>query len=291
VNEQQIEQMEREADQLLSDMTKTDAGSAQETDPTKSATANADDKADSQNGSGEVNQDKAPEASDSANPQSEEPKELSPLEKRLKDTQEFAHRKSMENAELAKRLTELEQKLADGSGEQANSDKSINSLEDLKAEFPELVDPLISQLTTMQNQIQQISGKVSNVEQTATAATHEQQILSRHPNFQRDVTTPEFGAWLQANPHFQQTAQAGTAQDVVYMLNEFYATQQTPASAHEKMLEQARQDADPQVRSQPTDPSQNAPKFTLAQVSAMSMEEYEKHEAEIDQLIATGQLR
>lgn len=293
MNEKEIEQLDQEADQLLMSMnqTQTESTSNPSTDPNNPTSANVDSNSDSQGDSGVSLESNAPGQPDSA-AQSDKPKEeeLSPLEKRLKDTQEFAHRKAMENSELARRLVELEQKVAEGAGKD-DSAKDIKSLEDLKSEFPELVEPLMAQLNHLQSQISNLSGQVNTVTETASNLSHEQQIAKHHPNYQADVNTPEFAAWLQANPYFQQTAQAGNADDVVFMLNDFYASRTTPANTHQQMLEKARQDAEPEMRSQPTDPSQNAPKFTLADVEAMSMEEYEKNEAIIDQLMMTGQLR
>jgi len=187
--------------------------------------------------------------------------------------------------------------------------ESIADLDDLSEArelFPEVINPLTKIIDDLKNQINTIkkeSGDFKGVaerlqqnERMTAEQQHWNTILESHPDAAEIAESPDFAEWRASQPPMIINAlEHGSAQDVVLALNLYRAAHNKPVSDEKPnnrssdKLEAARQAATPNVKQ--TGKPDNKPKvFTSAQIANMTMEEFKKHEADIDKAMAAGEI-
>ena len=148
-------------------------------------------------------------------------------------------------------------------------------LDQAKNDYPEIVTPLADKLYTLENRLGSLSHDMSNVksvaqriqqgEQEANAERHRQTITARHPDAYEIADSDDFSVWkCNQAPIIQRALNEGCAQDVISALD---------------LYRQSHQRHDQQKRT-----------FTNQQISKMSIQEFNQHEAEIDQAFSLGEV-
>lgn len=104
---------------------------------------------------------------------------------------------------------------------------------------------------------------------TSHRQAHFDAILAKHPNLNEIYLSDDFQGWLDRTPPmFREIVNHGSARDVIWMLDQYKAAVGKP---RQKQIEKKT-------------------KFTRAQISAMPLNVFEKHEVEIDAAIANGEI-
>lgn len=165
---------------------------------------------------------------------------------------------------------------------------------DLKSameEWPEVVNPLLKRNQQLEARLQALEGRVTKTvassqeaEERAKAEAHSQAILARHPDAFEVAGTDDFQGWVARQPNVVRLAVAqGTSDDVVWVLDQY-----KQAVGMSNRLEQAREAATPSTPRARKQPTVTTPRFTRAQIQAMSEDEFLRNEAEIDKALASG---
>lgn len=157
-------------------------------------------------------------------------------------------------------------------------------------EWPEIITPIMRRNQALEAKLKQIESQVNetitlsrDAQAQATIDAHNQQILAKHPDAFDIAKTDDFRGWVSRQTTMIQTAvNRGTADDVVWVLDQYKS-----AVGTNTRLSKAKEAATPQIGRTSRQPK-NGPKFSRAQISAMSDEEFARHEADIDRALADG---
>lgn len=200
------------------------------------------------------------------------------------------------DVDMLKRELEQARKAPKPPPESADSAAGIDDgdLKSAMEEWPEVVTPLLKRNQQLESRLRALEGTVSETVQASRATqeqavleAHNQRILAAHPDAFEVAGTDDFQGWLSRQVQVVQTAvQQGTADDVVWVLDQYKA-----AIGKSNRLQQAREAVTPSARGERRQPVSTGPKFTRAQIDAMSDEEFARHEAEIDRALAEGLIR
>jgi len=167
-------------------------------------------------------------------------------------------------------------------------------------DYPEVVGPLSRQNELLAQQNQELSKRIDQLEGKVTTTTEEMEAEKRqaaqelhmatiravHSDVDKIAKSQDFDGWMSRQPAaVQQIVQKGTADDVIWVLNQY-----KEAVGLSDKLEAARDattSATPRARNQPI---QGKPRFTRAMIDAMSPEEFQKNEAAIDEALSRGEI-
>lgn len=171
-----------------------------------------------------------------------------------------------------------------------NADSGPIDDDDLKSaleEWPEIITPMMKRNRALEARLKQIESQVSEASRSAQEKivhdAHNQQILASHPDAFDIARTDDFQGWVsRQTPMIQTAVNQGTADDVVWVLDQY-----KQAVGTNTRLNRAREAATPQVSRTNRQPK-NGPKFSRAQIAAMSDEEFARHEADIDRALEAG---
>jgi hypothetical protein len=217
--------------------------------------------------------------------------------------------------QLQTQIQELQSK-AKAEPEQSSTPETVDDdeLKEAKEIYPEVVNPLLKiisnleaklsqKLTGIESEVGSVKGVADRYQQTE-AETADQKywsaIEAKHSDVREVVNTPEYAEWYhQQAPMIQKALSEGTAQDAISALDLFRLShpkedakqdvkQETTTNKPDK-LAAAKEAAIPNIRGQQK-PTETKPKFTQAQIAKMSREEFMKHEAEIDEALARGEI-
>ncbi len=284
-----VAQLDAEADELMSKMMNGEQSPDAVTDV---GTENSDQVAQATDGAqadSQVNQEIAPAQTEAKND------ELETLNKRLSDSQRKITELGQENVMLRNQLADVNKQLADYREKEfsAQSQERVKSIEALSDQY-EFLKPMMVELNELRQQVHQQTQQSSQVkqelDQQAAQQAHINAILAVHPDAVSLANSSSFGGWL-GNQHqrLQQVMQNGTAQEVIDLLNAYKSqTVQQTQQAQQTKLDKAREMATPNTRSQT---SPNAKRtYSQAEINAMSMPEFLKHEADIDMAFAEGRV-
>lgn len=148
----------------------------------------------------------------------------------------------------------------------------FQEIEAIADDYPSLVNPILKSLKTIHRAVSQQSEKIASVRSVhdrIAEEAHFAAIQKTHPDMSQIHQSEDFQGWLMRQPvAIQQISQEGTAQDVIWMLDQYKAAVGKP---RQKEIEKKT-------------------KFTRAQIAAMPLKVFEKHEAEIDAAIANGEI-
>lgn len=178
--------------------------------------------------------------------------------------------------------------------------------------YPEVVNPLLKRIASLEKRLANVSDDVGNVktvadryqktEQETAEDKHWAFIKSKHSDVDEIVASPDYADWYpQQAPLIQQALQQGSAKDVVAALSLFRAEfpksvpdadvvpeTDKPVAPKIDKLAAAREAASPTIKS--TQKTEQKPTFTNAQIEKMSRDEFLKHEAAIDEALARGEI-
>lgn len=282
------EQLDKEADAMLDAMysdtpAEDDSGNDQPVEPTNDT----------------VDASAAAKAEQTQTPRPQD--ERDPLEianERVANAQRKMTEATQEAASLRKQVAELQQKLAQiqesHSKQTSSNSENITTLEALSAEYPDLIAPVINEIRTLREQVNQVGERFDNEAKTKqqeqeekAMKAHMDAILSSHPDALEVSQSIDFQVWLDGMPPmYRQSINQGTAQDVVNVLDAFKgnATQNNPSTK----LEQAKKVASPNPRSVVQKSSK--PTYTRDQIRNMSPSEFMEHETAIDDAYRDGRV-
>ena len=308
------EQLEQEADALMGVINNPPADKPESEVDTPPDTTAADEAA-SRDADGE------PEQTDDSPPEADTD-ELQGLTvenaaERIRNAQHRMHKATEEtaglrrlNAQIMARAQQAETALAETKTRQADippaspdSDQAGKPYADLQAlaeDYPNIINPLLSTLKAMSARVESLGGEVGEIKvgtaktaeesariarETAEAA-HLAAIFKAHPDAGKIRVSDDFEGWLdRQSSMYRYAIERGTAEDVINVLDEYKAVVGGPSR-----LDKARAVATPPTPRARTQPTSGRPRFTRAQIDAMSPAEFAKHEAEIDAAMARGDI-
>ncbi|HEX7013175.1 MAG TPA: hypothetical protein VF161_10520 [Steroidobacteraceae bacterium] len=243
---------------------------------------------------------------------------LENAQERIRNAQARMHRATREAAELRREnkalaeksqgleseVARLKQELeaaknAPPATDSAPSGEIPADLEGLKEDYPSLyekfVQPLLTSVTALQKQVQVLGGQVGEVSKTVAEKAKEERaaeeqahidaILKAHPDAFDIRNSDEFEGWLdRQTPMTRRAIDEGTAADVIEVLDRY---KQAVGSAR---INQARAAATPATPRARTQPKETKPTFKRSEIAAMSPEEFQRREAEIDEAMKEGRI-
>lgn len=248
---------------------------------------------------------------------------LKNAEERIRNAQKRMHTATQEAADLRKKQdghaqeladkdveirrlqTELQQAKAAAQATPAPAAPVVTdaSLQRLQEEYPDLA-PVLTELTASRALNQQLAGKVDELKTRLDAtdqkvdtrsereliSDHLTTIRKAHPDMDKIRDSDDFKGWKERQPPVVQDAiSKGTALDVIWALDLY--KEQVGLKKRKGKLGAAVTAAEPDVRTQRQPPAGSKRIFTQAEIDAMSPEEFEKNEAEIDKALAEGRVK
>lgn len=177
----------------------------------------------------------------------------------LVDAREEAQRERSRNAELERRLAELEARIQGGTAPQAadegaeddgGEDEQEDPLAALREDWPEVADALAKVTAQQQQQIAALNGQMAPIQQSEAErqmAAHYTTILQAHPDADDIINSQEFASWRDAQPSFvrdvqEAVLQRGTAAQVVELFDSFKKAHNsknlTPDDGDDRKLEE-----------------------------------------------------
>jgi chromosome segregation ATPase len=279
-----VDQLDAEADELLSMMMNGESPEAQ-TDVGADNPDQVEQTTEATQADSQFSQEIAPAQEEAKN-------ELETLNKRLADSRRKITELGQENATLRNQLAEVNKQLADYREKEfsAQSNERAQSIEALSGEY-EFLKPMMAELNELRQQVRQQAQQVTQTkieqDQQAAQQAHMNAILSVHPDALSVAQSGSFQSWLSnQHPRLQQVLDNGTASEVVELMSAYKA--QSSQQPQQSKLDKAREIATPNTRSQA---SPNAKRtYTEAEINAMPMSEFLKHEADIDAAYAEGRV-
>jgi DNA repair exonuclease SbcCD ATPase subunit len=238
---------------------------------------------------------------------------------RVKNAQARMHQATTEAAKLKKELEDAKQgsskiqatldalqaEIADLRATRTNvttapapvvTDAALNKLID---EYPDL-KPLVNELGSLRHVVADLSAKnaalAKDVGTTKKELTEDQQkenirrhfaaIDKVHPDRAALLASDDFNGWLARHPSQRHAYEAGSADEVIDMLDSYKATLRKP-----KAKVGVTVTAEPNVHSaRSASGTKSTVKFTQAQIDAMSPEEFAKNEEAIDLAMSRGEI-
>lgn len=297
-----IDRLEAEADKALEAMlTPKEAPKEQVTEPDHPENVIEDTPTEVETPKDDATQnEEAQSKTDEEQPKSEqeavEERLLNAQRRMTQATQEAADLRRL-NAELTERVNALEAQTVKNPDTQDDDASAFDKLDEVAKEFEDFA-PLV-------NAIRQIQGQIGNIEQTTNqvkqktaeqeaqeaSKAYENAIISVHPDAFELAQSDGLKNWLlEQPPFFNQYLfgdgtpnSAGTPEQVNYVLSQYKGSIKPPVSK----VEEAKKLATPNVRSQ-GQTTNSKPNYSPQQIANMSLAEFEKYEAEIDDWMTSG---
>lgn len=241
-----------------------------------------------------------PAAAEETGDSGDEELTLQNAEERIKNAQARMHEATQEAAELRQKMQDLEGKVIqleankpEKPEEPVEGAKDYASLESLREDYPELINPLTGYIGKLENRLSKLETNVETTAQNSkqraeedSQRSHEDAILKVHSDAFDIAATDDFKGWIARQPHVVQMAvRQGTSEDVIWALDQY-----KQAAGQANTLAEAREASSPRLPKTRKQPLKSPPKFTREQIGSMSPDEYEKHEKDIDQAMANGQI-
>jgi len=303
------EQLEREAEELWKQMNAQDAEPeeadkpAEDTDTpqahedaenTPAESAETVEDGDDQTSQDEDRGDPEPDASDDG----ELKKQLKIAEERVKNAQARMTKATQEAAELKRSVASLQQTVAELQSQLASAatrqDEVDDELAKLSEEYPDIAQPLLKKLQKLEETVTQYRTQIDTDQSQENLRVHFDTIRKSHPDMDEVVTSDDFTGWLERqSPLWQRVAGEGSAAEVVELLDRYKeaigaASPQQPVSN----VERARKVAEPSLpKARKPDPNSGKRIWSREEIRRMSLEDFEKHQAAIDQAYLEGRVR
>lgn len=238
--------------------------------------------------------------------------------------QELAERRKQDSArdDLINTLqTQLQQQaqqlqsLQQAAPQTASTQQSVDDddLKEAQELYPEVVTPLLNMIAKLEKKLAAVSDDVGGVRQEVgtvkgVADRYQQSerelanqnywsvIARKHPDVLEVNESPEFAEWYTQQPSgIQKAVNEGGADEAIAILDMYRASHPRPVPDNDKTsatkadkLAAAKAAAAPTVKG--SQRPETKTKFTTAQIAKMSHAEYAKHEAEIDEAMARGEI-
>lgn len=180
----------------------------------------------------------------------------------------------------------------------ANVDSSAGidnaGLQEAMEDYPEVVGPLLNMVKGLEQKMDSLEGTVTKTQEAAAEQTaqerHFSTIREQHPDFESTIPSDDFRGWLARQTNaIQQIAKNGTADDVNWMLSEYKKAVGVDEEVISNDVDDGLADtSNPSLSRTRQRPSQAKPRYTQAQIKAMSPEEFAKNEKDIDEAMALG---
>lgn len=217
--------------------------------------------------------------------------ELVPIE-RYKNAQARMTQATQEAAQLRRELEALRQQaIAPPQRQIPNEDEE--DLSKWMQEYPDFAGPIVKKLNKQQailKQLEEQNAQLRAQNETVQRDSFKQVVSAVHPDVGDIVNSDDFHGWLARQPKgISQMAHNGSADDVIYVLNQYKGSINAPRTSSK--LDEARRVATPNVRNASTGASNatgQLKSFTREQIAAMSEKEFEANEEAIDAAMAAG---
>jgi hypothetical protein len=187
------------------------------------------------------------------------------------------------------------------------------SLESLRQEYPEIAEPMIKMMAKqeaenkeLRDTLNEIKSKEEEREKTATEEKdniHYNTIAAVHKDIDEILEEPLLDEWIDSLPAIEKAGalaiqDKGSAKDVIALITSFKEANgyEVPAPPPEKKgdskLDKAKRLTNPTFKKAQDRKVQSGytPHFTVAEIDAMSPQEYAKNEEKIDEDLANRRL-
>ena len=213
--------------------------------------------------------------------------EPSGIEKALRDTKAWATRVAQENAQLRKRLEAIQKGEVLGLTMDPAIQQKLAQAKKLTEEFEE-AKPLVELLETV---LQGVARYETQARQGALMA----QVAATHPDAPDIVQDPTFHAWVQQQPPAVQFAlvHSNDPRDAIWAIGLYKKEIEAQRTAEERRRLEAAKKARAKATGTPRSGRQQPAarkRWTRAEIARLSLEEYRKHEAEIEAALARGEI-
>lgn len=207
-----------------------------------------------------------------------------------------------ENMQLKAKVEVLESQAAVAPQQPAEPQGSEQTaLDGVTEQFGEDFQPVVDGIKSQEAKVSEVEGQVADMRKTiehlkqekeeatqrASEIEHARRVREAHPDVDQIAGSADFEGWkLRQPPAIQSIIKSGSTEDVIWVVSEYKKTLSKPSSPS---LEEARQIADPNVSSVVEGPGTGSGtmQFTEQQIAAMSLNEYMKHQEEIDAWMAS----
>jgi len=208
-----------------------------------------------------------------------------------KATQEAAELRR-ENDEIKKQLNELKDTVRSEQAMQSNA-----ALDDLKREYPELASPLIDKIAQLEAQIAQSTSEIKEDSMQKELQDLFASIRAKHPDVDSLTDSEDFQGWLERQtPVWKRVSKEGSSDEVVSLLDK-YKTEMglvvEPSETKEQKVARAKIKAEPKLPKARESQLKGANKriWTRSEIGSMSMDDFAKHEEDIDKAYAEGRIQ
>lgn len=224
-------------------------------------------------------------------------RQLKVAEERVKNAQARMTKATQEAAELRRTVAVLQQTVADLQSQLAGAatrrDEVDEELSRLADEYPDIAQPLLKKLSKLEETVTQYRTQIATDQSQADLQVHFDTIRRSHPDMDDIVVSDDFTGWLERqSPLWQRVASEGSATEVVELLDRFKEAIGTAPQQRESKVDKARKVAEPTLpKARKPDPSSGKRIWTREEIRRMSLSEFEKHQAAIDQAYLEGRVR
>lgn len=219
---------------------------------------------------------------------------------RYKNLQAKMTKATQENSELRKHLESLQEQI---NQLQAKPDTTDDEIDTVNSDYPEIVGPLVKKNKALETKIAKLEEMLTNVSKKSESFAQTQseieaerwnsRVKSVHPDLD-EILSPghyeDLKGWVESQaPVIQQGFHSGNPDDAITVLNLYKQSKGIKTTEKPDRLAAAKAAATPNLPKSNTKPSSKQT-FTREQIAKMSMEEFMKHEAEIDQATVNGEI-
>ena len=176
--------------------------------------------------------------------------------------------------------------------------KSVEELEQFRTEHPDLYETVESVAHMQsQQQVQGLQAKLSAIEEREARISRreaETALHDKHPDFEDIRGDDKFHKWASDQPEAIQDWIYNNPNNVGLAIKaiDLYKMETGISKTKKSKSPQSRQNAADFVSTKTTNVNTNEAKiWTQREIAAMSVQQFDKHEAEIDQAIVEGRVR
>jgi len=316
--EREVQQLETELEELMKDTfetsesSETDVEETQDTDTSNDEDLDTSDTEDTDEGtSSDDAEEILDDTSETTEDESSETEESTTVadtstdwEARYKEVQAFATKVAQQNTALVEQLQKLSSKVDSTTKDEVEDtiDKRAQAMEAFKEEYPELAELLMPVLEVVaEEKIKPVTETIDTL--TTAELTREQQDFNKQiqevvPDVMDIVQSKDFADWMAADTMLPSTIKASlftssNVKDATSLLGQYKLekrirddrlkqkkkTTKNKAAADAASVDAGSTSKNPKTFSKTR---KGKPKFSIEEISKMSLEDFEKYEKEID---------
>jgi chromosome segregation ATPase len=298
------EQLEREAEELQKQLMEQNAEPQPEVEEETLPVPEDEENPPAESAdTGEDGEEQAPSDEDRGDPDHDDgddtdlKRQLKIAEERVKNAQARMTKATQEAAELRRNVAVLQQTVADLQSQLAGAatrqDEVDEELSRLSEEYPDIAQPLLKKLSRLEETVTQYRTQMATDQSQATLQVHFDTIRKSHPDMDDVVVSDDFTGWLERQSQlWQRVASEGSATEVVELLDRYKEAIGAAPQQPESKVDKARRVAEPSLpKARKPDPSSGKRIWTRDEIRRMSLSDFEKHQASIDQAYLEGRVR